>query len=236
MAPRRVAALVVVLCVARADLLSCSEYDDATTCVDHTTLGVHSCEWCATESACHDVDSLVETCTDACCASKSDLSVCDFALPGDIDAEECANSPGAVTCDDIESADGCYEHTRFEVHTCEWCASEGACHDVDSPYDTCARACCASQSVLSRCADSLDAIDADACDASFELNATVWRFPGMDYAWPEAAIPSVAAKPRTGLGFSGGGSRAYAAAVSRGAAAHPTYLQYGDHPPREEHA
>ena len=253
----------------------CQDIKGATNCTDHEKLGVHTCEWCASEQVrgprgqvlrvpvaaehvrreerepqvCHEVDSYFNTCADKCCASLSPLSTCDAKNASDLDVEKCENTPGAATCEDIESAEACLDHTRAELrgrpapvsrekrdpppgrHVCEYCASTDSCHEVDSPLDSCATACCASRGVASLCDHDESAdIDFKTCAASFELNATaprgvppggssrtpvaqVWQNAGTAYAWPEDDVEAVASKPSVGVAFSGGGTRSYAASV-----------------------
>ena len=64
---------------------------------------------------CHEVDSYFNTCADKCCASLSPLSTCDAKNASDLDVERCENTPGAATCEDIESAEACLDHTRAEL-------------------------------------------------------------------------------------------------------------------------
>ena len=76
----------------------CDDLTDAAACVDHTdALGLHTCDWCETQAACHELGSLYNTCSDDCCAGRGSLSGCDHASAADINATLCSGEVVAST-------------------------------------------------------------------------------------------------------------------------------------------
>jgi len=50
---------------------------------------VKSCTFCVTDNECHEVGSLINPCTNDCCASESDLSTCKYQTVEEVDAVAC---------------------------------------------------------------------------------------------------------------------------------------------------
>ncbi|KAK7249801.1 hypothetical protein SO694_00005014 [Aureococcus anophagefferens] len=209
--------ILMRLAFAVSGLQVCQDFKDATGCLNHKgTVVFYTCEWCVSEGQCHETHSPLNSCSDTCCASKSKTSTCDFDDASKIDSEACKNSPGALKCDEIADPEACLDHSVAKLNTCEYCSSTNTCHETHSPRNTCTKECCASESMTSMCdRNSIAAIDFDACSKTFLLNATAWRNIGTDYAWPEASLDVIRTRPSVGVGFSGGGTRAYAAAVGQ---------------------
>lgn len=73
---------------------TCSDFgNDASACLGHTNrVGMPSCSFCYTGDSCHETGSLYNDCDDACCASRSSLSTCDFETVDDIDQATCSGT------------------------------------------------------------------------------------------------------------------------------------------------
>ena len=71
---------------------SCDDFTNATACIEHTMLSMHTCVYCVTEKACHAADSPYDTCKKECCASKAFTSTCSFDSLHDIDVDTCSFS------------------------------------------------------------------------------------------------------------------------------------------------
>ena len=126
----------------------------------------------------------------------------------------------ASTCSDNFSDDpsACLAHrNRLGVATCAYCTTDQKCHEVGSLYNPCSDDCCASAAALSTCAHaSVDDINVTAC-------AEIW--PNVHAIAPAADLSSASGAPWPELGrtrgtgsaihFSGGGVRAYSAAVGQ---------------------
>jgi len=123
----------------------------------------------------------------------------------------------AQTCNEIGADQtSCLRHTEVKFHTCSFCVTDNACHEVGSRDDPCTKDCCASHSHASTCRyDDVSDVNTTACSGIWSAKAFA---PGFGPAspnstwWPEKGRTN---GKGTSLHFSGGGSRALTAAVGQ---------------------